>query len=220
MARVHEFRHHGQPADLASLSEYLQALHAEPLEGVRRRPRLVGPAPEHGGARGLGRAGGFEQLLARLHRARPGDERHMAAAYAGPAHGDHRIAAAELPAHKLVRPQDGHNLVHPWIGLQRQAGDHLAFPHDRDHGHHIAGRHQAAGPRTLQTLEDALDLLTGRPILHHYHHLSAYPVHFNSPGSEPQRSDRLLRVVVASRANPVTRPTPRGTCRSPPLHLW
>ena len=62
------------------LGEQPQPLLAEALERVRRRARLVGAAAEHRGARVADGLRGLQHLLARLDRARPGDQREMRSA--------------------------------------------------------------------------------------------------------------------------------------------
>ena len=70
----------GRPVSALRLGQQLQALQAEALEGVRRGARLVGAAAQHRRAGVAHDAGGLERLLARLDRARPGDQREMLAA--------------------------------------------------------------------------------------------------------------------------------------------
>ena len=80
VARVHQLGHDRQPGQLLGLGQQPQALLTQALEGVRARARLVGAAAQHRRA-GLGDDLGRGQgLVARLDRARPGDEREVLAA--------------------------------------------------------------------------------------------------------------------------------------------
>ena len=136
-----------------------------------------------------------------LHGAGPGDQSHVPASQAGASHGDHGVGAPELPAHQLVGPQDGQHLVHARVRLQRQPGDHVPLPHDPDHGHHVAGGDVPLCPRALQPLQDALDVLRRRAVSCITIIISVLTaVHINSPGSAPQRSDRLTACGPAASA--------------------
>ncbi len=187
MSRIHEFGDHGQPARLPRLCKDLQALYPQALKGVWRRTRLVGAAAKHGRARGLGGAGGHEQLLSALHRAGSGDQGDVPPSQAGASDRYHSIGAPELAADQFVGSEDGQHLVHAGIGLERQAGDDVPLTHDGDDRHHVAGRHEAVRPCALKKFEDTFDVLSGRSLVHDDHHLCASILHLSSPGSEPRR---------------------------------
>ena len=80
VARVHQLGDDRQPGLLLGLGEQAQALRAEPLEAVRRRARLVGAAAEHRRAGSRPPVRDADQLVARLDRAGPGDQREVVAA--------------------------------------------------------------------------------------------------------------------------------------------
>ena len=69
-----------QPGRLARLGEDLERLGAQALERERRRARLERAAAQHRRAAVLDRLRDVERLLARLDRARPGDEAERLAA--------------------------------------------------------------------------------------------------------------------------------------------
>ena len=79
------------------LGEQAQALDAEPLERVRRGARLVGAAAQHVGAGLLDDPPGREQLVARLDRARAGDQAEVVAADLRAADVEDRRFAVLLP---------------------------------------------------------------------------------------------------------------------------
>ena len=69
---VDGFGHDAKAGFLRASARYLQSLLAQALEGVRRSARLVGAAAQHLRSGGLHGPGGFQNLLAAFHRARPG----------------------------------------------------------------------------------------------------------------------------------------------------
>ena len=110
-ARVHQLGHERQPGLLARLDEDLERHVAEALERVRRGARLERAAAQHRHACGGDRARGLERLLARLDRARAGDEAEVAVADAAAAHLDHGRVGRELARDELVRLEDRQHLL-------------------------------------------------------------------------------------------------------------
>ena len=92
VARVHQLGDDRQPGLRLGLGEQAQALLAQALEGVRARARLVGAAAEQARAAGRDRARGGHDLVARLDRARAGDEAEVVAADLAPVDLDDRCA--------------------------------------------------------------------------------------------------------------------------------
>ncbi len=93
----------GSPVARPASAEQIDAVPAEALERVRVGPRLEGAAPQHHRAARAHGLGGGEDLLARLDRARAGDDDELAAA-------DERLADADLGAGRL-RLARGHGVV-------------------------------------------------------------------------------------------------------------
>jgi hypothetical protein len=91
VARVHHLGDDRQARPRLGFGEQAQPLLAEPLERVGRGARLEGTAAEHRGA-GIAHSGrGFQHLLARLDRARPGDHREMRAADRSAGDSEYRL---------------------------------------------------------------------------------------------------------------------------------
>ena len=168
---VHHLGDDRQPGLLARLGQDLQAAPSQALEGVRRGPGLVGPAPQHRRACVLGHLGGLEGLLRRLDRARPGDEHEgvrpdVGRGRARAADGDGGGVGVVLAADQLVGLGDPHDLADPGHRPQVQAleGDDVPDqPHDRAL-HAPADEGRAA--RGLDPRDDRLDLLGGRAGAH------------------------------------------------------
>ena len=84
----------------------------KPLEAVRAGARLEGAAAQAGGAGLAHGMGDFENLLARLDRARPGDDADLAGADFQLEHLDAGRVLLDLGAGHLVRREDRHDLFH------------------------------------------------------------------------------------------------------------
>ena len=172
VARVHQLGDDRQAGLRLGLLEQPQALLAEALERVRRGARLVGAAAEQRGAGGRHGAGGGERLVARLDRARPGDEREVLTADLSSLDVDHRsLAVADLRRGELVRLEDRHDLGDARSTLEAEARHVLAVADRADHGDLLAARGVGAGADRLDPVDDGLDLRFRRPRLHHDHHL-------------------------------------------------
>ena len=148
---------------------------AEPLEGVGRGARLVGAAAQQRRAGVAHDARGLEHLLARLDRAGAGDQREVLAADLAPVDLEHgALAVAELRGGELVGLEDRHDPVHPRLALQpeaRDAGVLLDVADRADHRHARALAAVGARAGSLDLAYDRLDLLVGRGLFHHDHHL-------------------------------------------------
>jgi hypothetical protein len=131
----------GRPGLLARLGEDPQARAAEPWNEYGDGARLVGAAAEH---RRAGRGHDprrLERLVARLDRARPGDEREVLAADLPAADLEDRgRPAAQLGRRQLVGLEDRHDLVDAGCGVEAEALDVLAVADGADHGHLLASR--------------------------------------------------------------------------------
>ena len=145
----------------------MQRLDAEPLERVRRRARLERAAAEHRHALGVDDARRLERLLARLDRARPGDEAEVVVAEPAPARLDHGRVAAELARDELVRLQDRQHLLDAGEALERQRREQLALADRADHGRIAPVADVRARARLLQPRDDLVHLLGGRLRAHH-----------------------------------------------------
>ncbi len=104
----------------------------------------------------------------------PGDQREVPAADLAPVDLEHRsLAVRDLRRGELVGLQDRHHPVDAGLSLEAEAFDAgvLLDVADRaDHGHARAVNAVRARARPLDLLDDRLDLLLGRGLLHHDHH--------------------------------------------------
>jgi len=116
------------------LGEDLQRRNAQALERERRRARLERPAAEHARPGRRHRVGDRERLLARLDRARPGDQaERLLAADLPPVNAEHRgLVVRELVRGELVRARDRHHPVHTRHSLQPELADALRIPDRAD----------------------------------------------------------------------------------------
>ena len=116
-----------------------------------------------------------EQLLARFHRARAGDQREVLAADLAPLDLEHAaLAVAYLRRGELVGLEDRHHPIHARLALEAQAFDVdvLLDVADRaDHGQARALDRVRERAGALDLLDDRVDLLIGRGLLHDDHHL-------------------------------------------------
>ena len=164
----------GRPVSALRLGEQPQPLLTEPLERVRGGARLVGAAAEQRRAGVAHDARGLERLLARLDRAGPGDQREVVAADLAPLDIEHgALAVGDLRGGELVGLEDRHDAVDARLALEPEALDAgvLLDVADRaDHGHARARAAMGARAGSLDLLNDRLDLLGGRGLLHHDHH--------------------------------------------------
>ena len=158
VARVHQLGDEGQAGLLARLLEDLERFLAEALEGVRRGARLEGAPAEHRHALLRDGARRLHRLLARLDRARAGDEAEVPVADPPAADVDHRRVGRELTRDELVRLEDRQHLLDAGIALERQRRQQLAVADRSDHGRLAAGRHDRAAARLLEARDDVVDL--------------------------------------------------------------
>ena len=91
------------------LAEQLQAFHSEALEGIWRGTRFVRASAQHARARGSHGFGSSQQLLFRLHGARPGHHDEIAATDLEIANSNHAAGARigsgyEIKARELAVP--------------------------------------------------------------------------------------------------------------------
>ena len=111
VARIHQLRHERQPGLLARLRRISSASSPRPwnaygeVRGLNAPPRSIVTPSAATAARGL------ERLLARLDRARAGDEAEVAVADAAAAHLDHGRIGRELARDELVRLEDRQHLL-------------------------------------------------------------------------------------------------------------
>jgi hypothetical protein len=134
--------------------------------------------PEQGRACIAHHAGGLQRLVARLHRARAGDQREMVTTHLAPADvHDGAFATTHLRGGQLVGLEDGHDLGHAGRALELEAGDVLAVADGADDGHLVAPAQVSARTHRLDPLYDLGDLVLGRRRFHDDHHrffLSSY----------------------------------------------
>ena len=174
VARVHQLGDDRQPGLGLGLGEQAQALLPEALEGVRARARLVGAAAEEARAARGDRARRGHDLVARLDRARPGDEAEVVAADLAPVDLDDRaLVRAQLGGGELERLQDRDDLGDAVVALEAEAGDVLAVADGADHRHLLPARGMRSSAAGLDAGDDGLHLLLGGRRLHHDHHGTA-----------------------------------------------
>ena len=165
--RIHQLRHHRQPCLVARRTQDLQPLVAEPLERVRRCPRLERAAPQHRCARLRDHARRLERLLTVLDRARPRDQPEPRVAEPSPVDLDHGRVGRDLPRDQLVRLQDRQHLLDAGIALERQRRQQLALADRADHGRLPPALHARRDAGLLQPREHVLGLIRGRACAHH-----------------------------------------------------
>src|SRR5262249_62143236 len=161
LARAHDLCHHRHAVTGADVAQDLQALLAQPLEAVRTRPRLVRPAAQDIGPRGLDVPGDLVEQLGALDRAGPGDHAERAAADADLADGYDRVGGLELPAGQLERLEDRQHLLDAGDGRQRLGLQLVLVADDADDGAQRAAAEVRLEAQFLDTLQDVLDLLLG-----------------------------------------------------------
>ena len=172
MLAVEQLGDHRQPGGLADLGEDLQAGDAEPLEGERRRARLEGAAAQHRRAGRADRLGDGQRPLARLDRARPGDQaERLAAADNAPVDLERRgLVVGELGRGELVRARDRHHTIHAGHALQPELADALGVADRPDGGRELARHRQHVDAGGLEPGDDRADLILGRAGGHDDHH--------------------------------------------------
>src|SRR5262245_61560231 len=151
------------------VAEQAQPLLAEPLEAVRRAPRLERATAEALGAGAPHRRGGRAHLLLVLGRARAGHDDHLVAADADVADGDHGVVRLEGPARQLVRRRDAQHLVDTLEHLD-QAGLGVSRSDGAEDGALDPRRAVYVHAHFHQSRHDLRDLIFGGPFLHHYDH--------------------------------------------------
>ncbi len=182
--RVGDLADHRQAGLLAGFRQQLEALHAEALEGIRRRARLEGAAAQDGGAFALDPAGRGQQLVAGFDRTRPGDDRQWRPC--PDRHGadaDARAVRMMLDRRELVGLAHADALLH--AGHEFDVLDALdADAHDTHDDALRAHHHVRLEALVGDGLADLVDLLLRRPGAHHDDHLATTLV-FRSrcPGS-------------------------------------
>ena len=192
----------GRPGLGARLLQDLERLLAEPLEGVRRGARLEGAAAEHRHALGGDGARGLERLLARLDRARAGDEAEVAVADAAAAHLDHGRIGRQLAGDELVRLEDRQHLLDPGEALERQRREQLALADRADHRRLAAGRDECRAAGFVEPRDDLVHLLLGGARAHHDQQLRcACDRHRNSLGRITSMAARPPRSPASSPAS-------------------
>jgi hypothetical protein len=114
---------------------------------------------------------GGERLVARLDRARPGDQREVLAAdVAAVDLDDGPVARLELGRRELERLQDRHDLLDALVALEPEARDVLAVADRADYRHLLAARGVRSSAARLDPGDDGRHLLLGGRRLHHDHH--------------------------------------------------
>ncbi len=161
---------------LPGLGQHLQALLLQALEGVRRRPRLVRPAPQELRAAILDRLSGLQQLFAALHRARPGHNHQALAAHRHAADVDDAALVLELAADQLVALGHGHDLLHPRQHLHREAVDDLLVADHADNRAISPLRQMHFQAEAGYLLHDAVDVHVAGMRLHYDDHDFSSPV--------------------------------------------
>ena len=161
-AGVHQLGHDRQPGLLARLAQDHERVLAEPLERVRRRPRLEGAASQPGRARLVDRTRGLQRLLAVLDRARPGDQAEELVSDLAAVDVDHRRVGRDLARDELVRLQDRQHLLDAGVALERQRRQQLALADRADHGRLAPARDARVHPGLLQPREHVLGLVGRR----------------------------------------------------------
>ena len=145
----------GRPVSALASASSAQSLDAEPLEAVRRGARLVRAAAQHRRARGGHRARRGQQLIARLHRARPRDQREVVAAHASPVDfDDGSLPCENWLEESLYGFRIGDDLADAGVALQAEALDVLAVADRADHGDFLAARQvrpRRRSPRSART---------------------------------------------------------------------
>ncbi len=191
----------GRPGPLARLGEVAERLDAEALERVRARPRLERAAAQDSCARSGDGVGRFEQLLARLDRARPGHHRQRPVADHRVEDADHRVLGVELARRQLERPADRRDLLDARQRREPARQLRLARPDVADDGDDdpfltlVVERRHALGEDLALDPEDLG--LAGGPG-HHDEHRRRWS--FLSVKEKEQRSEPLL-----SRHDPCSR---------------
>jgi hypothetical protein len=140
----------------------------------RRGARLVGAAAEQARAARGDRARRGHDLIARLDRARAGDQAEVVAADLAPVDLDDRaLVRAQLGGGELERLQDRDDLGDAVVALEAEAGDMLAVADGADHRHLLPARGMRSSAAGLDAGDDGLHLLVGGRRLHHDHHGTA-----------------------------------------------
>ena len=190
----------GSPVSALASARISRPGRAEALERERRRARLVGAAAQHRGARLLDRARDGHRLLARLDRARPGDqaERLVAADRAAGDVEHARAVVEELGGRELVGARDRDDAVDALHPLE-------ARPRARASGSPMAPIAVVSSPGMTSTCTPIVssrsshrrDLPVGRVRCHHDHHRPSS----RTPSSSAPRwwasSWRTVRVTCA-----------------------
>src|SRR5690606_4265582 len=156
---------------LARAGEQLEALDTEPLEGVRRRPRLERAAAQHGGAGRPQPPRDGDDLLLRLDGARP---RHqddvLSADPRAVAQLDDRRLGPPLARDLLVRLRDVDHLEDTGQRFQA-AAVHAAIVADQPDGRTLpAGDRPALVTHLLDHFDDPPNILLGHRVTHYDQH--------------------------------------------------
>ena len=114
------------------------------------------------GAAGLDRARDLERLLARLDRARTGDQaERLAAADRRPAISNRRLVVAELATTRACRAARSARRGRPRHALEPELGDALGIADRADRRRQLAGHHDDVDAGRLEARADGLDLGLG-----------------------------------------------------------
>jgi hypothetical protein len=164
-----------------------EPLFAKPLEAVRRAPRFERSAPQDLGARPPHGRGRRLDLRFAFRRARARHHDDFVAADAHVVDGDDRVLRLERPAGELVRLADAQNLLYAIHELDEAGVDVIAATDRADNGSIRAGRPMHVEAQFQKLVDDVLNLLVGRPLLHHHNHVASPQSFTHGESSSPRR---------------------------------
>ena len=190
----------GRPVSARASARISSAWRAEPLERERRRARLERAAAQHAGAgRGDGARHG-ERLLARLDRARAGDQRERRG------RADRVAVDGERRSARGARARTRRACTGREIGTTRSTPDMPSSPSSRtplgvadraDRGRQLAGHDEHVDARRLQPAPDGGDLGLRGLGCHDDHHRPSSRTPSSSAPRWCASSWRTVRVTCA-----------------------
>jgi hypothetical protein len=171
LAQVHDLGHELQAVAVGGPAQHLQTVFAVALEAVGGAAGLEGAAAQDLGARlANGRRGRVDLRLV-LGRARARHDDDLVAADAHVIEHDDGVVRLEGPTRQLVRLGDPEDFVHAFQHLNQPRIGLPVAAHGPEDRSERTGRPVHVVSHLEEVRHDLLDLLLGRPLPHHYHHV-------------------------------------------------
>ncbi len=166
----HGLGDHGQAGGFAGLGQQRQPLFAHALKAVGRGAGLERAAAQGGGSGLFDGVGGFENLRAAFHRARPGDDDDFGRAHFVAVEGDERVGGVHIARGQLEGFKYGHGFLYAVQQLELGVVNGAVVADHADDGGLFALREVGAVAHAFDALDDGGYLRYGSAGFHDNDH--------------------------------------------------